>query len=127
MQYCREVRGGRGGDEADGGEGGGGTSTVPAAAARVAWWAAARSFAFRLAAPLRFRLPGAGCGAAEEVGIDGEDPVPNVVEGDATSNLILVLPLSVVTARVAWPPLSSILKKSSSKLSTSSLIFSVDI
>ena len=63
----------------------------------------------------------------EEVDKDGADPVPNEVDGDASSILIFVLPLSVVTARVAWPPLSSILKKSSSKLSTSSLIFSVDI
>ena len=74
-----------------------------------------------------FPITGAGCLAAEEVNKDGEDPVRGVVEGDVSSNLILVLPLSVVTARVAWPPLSSILKKSSSKLSTSSLIFSVDI
>ena len=54
-------------------------------------------------------LPGAGCLAAEEVDKDGEDPVRGVVEGDVSSNLILVLPPSVVTAMLAWPPHSSIL------------------
>ena len=48
---------------------------------------AAQTFAFCLAAPLRFCLPGAGCRAAEEVDKDVEDPVS------------------------AWPPPSSILKK----------------
>ena len=69
-------------------------------------WPGGRAFAFRLTAPLRFRLPGAGCRAAEEVDKNGEDPVPDVVEGVASSNLILVLPQSVVTAMVAWLPIS---------------------
>ena len=86
-----------------------GGGTCSGAFARRAWWAAARAFAFLLAAPLRFPLPGAGCLAAEEVDKDGEDPVRGVVEGDVSSNLILVLPLSVVTAMLAWPPHSSIL------------------
>ena len=90
-----------------------GGGTCSGAFARLAWWAAARAFAFLLAAPLRFPLTGAGCLAAEEVDKDGEDPIPawdqGVVEGDVSSNLILVLPKSVVTAMLAWPPHSSIL------------------